>query len=146
MSTGKIVRTVQRPVIYRNKECPQCFGVGYLFAGPTQKQAVILAGTAFLHFLQSTTQFGMVSWRYKACYYVERLRGGIAVQTLPLATGARRMAILIVLVGIIDVAAAFLTSRPQLWCALIPVLIPIFTPAAIFSHRVQSKRGPTPSP
>jgi hypothetical protein len=49
------------------------------------------------------------------------------------------MAILICLAGAIDVAAAFLTSKPQLWCALIPVLIPIFTPAAIFSHRIQSK-------
>jgi len=61
------------------------------------------------------------------------------VQTLPLPVSLRRMAVLICLVGAIDVAAAFLTAKPQLWCALIPALIPIFTPAAIFSRRVQSK-------
>jgi hypothetical protein len=44
------------------------------------------------------------------------------------------MAILICLVGVIDVAAVFLTAKPQLWCALIPVLIPFFTPAVIFSR------------
>jgi hypothetical protein len=60
------------------------------------------------------------------------------MQALPLPTGLRRMAILISLVGGIDVAAAFLTAKPQLWCALIPVLIPIFTPVAIFSLRAQS--------
>ena len=26
---------------YRNKECPHCRGVGYLFVRPTEKQAVI---------------------------------------------------------------------------------------------------------
>ena len=61
------------------------------------------------------------------------------MQTLPLPVSLRRMAILICLVGAIDVAAVFLTARPQLWCALIPALIPIFTPAAIFSRRAQSK-------
>jgi hypothetical protein len=48
---------------------------------------------------------------------------------------AQRMAILLCLVAAIDVAAVFLTAKPQLWCAIIPVLIPIFTPAAIFSRR-----------
>jgi hypothetical protein len=61
------------------------------------------------------------------------------VQVLPLPAGLRRMAILLCLVGAIDVAAAFVTAKPQLWCALIPALIPIFTPAAIFSFRAQSK-------
>ena len=61
------------------------------------------------------------------------------MQTLPLPTCARRMAILICLVAAIDVAALFLVAKPQLWCALIPFLIPIFTPAVIFSRRVQSK-------
>jgi hypothetical protein len=49
------------------------------------------------------------------------------------------MAILICVVGALDVAAALLTAKPQLWCAVIPVLIPIFTPAAIFERRVQTK-------
>jgi len=62
------------------------------------------------------------------------------MQILPLASCARRMAVLLCAVAAIDVAAAFLTAKPQLWCALIPALIPIFTPAVIFSRRVQSKR------
>jgi hypothetical protein len=49
------------------------------------------------------------------------------------------MAILICVVGAIDVAAVFLTAKPQLWCAIIPILIPIFTPAAIFTRRAPSK-------
>jgi hypothetical protein len=61
------------------------------------------------------------------------------VQTLPLPTCVRRMAILICLVGAIDVAAAYLIPKPLLWCAVIPVLIPLFTPLAIFSHGFQSK-------
>ncbi len=52
------------------------------------------------------------------------------MQMLPLCSSARRMAILIGLVGAIDAAAAFLTAKPQLWCALIPAPIPIFTPLA----------------
>jgi hypothetical protein len=67
------------------------------------------------------------------------LPGGISVQMLPFPTSLRRMALLICLVGAIDVAAAFLIAKPQLWCALIPVLIPLFTPAAIFSYRLPSK-------
>jgi hypothetical protein len=51
---------------------------------------------------------------------------------------AQRMAILLCVVCAIDVAAAFISAKPQLWCALIPVLIPIFTPAAIFSRSAQS--------
>jgi hypothetical protein len=49
------------------------------------------------------------------------------------------MAILIVLVGALDVVALFVTATPRLWCALIPVLIPLFTPVAIFSRGVQTK-------
>jgi hypothetical protein len=52
---------------------------------------------------------------------------------------ALRMAILLCLVAAIDVAAAFFAAKPQLWCAVIPALIPLFTPAAIFSLRVPSK-------
>jgi hypothetical protein len=37
------------------------------------------------------------------------------VRTLPLPTCARRMAVLICLVCAIDVAAVFLTAKPQLW-------------------------------
>ena len=48
------------------------------------------------------------------------------------------MAILLCLVCALDVAAAFLIAKPLLWCALIPVLIPIFTPAVIFSYRARA--------
>jgi hypothetical protein len=62
------------------------------------------------------------------------------MQILPVRSCALRMAILLCLVVALDVAAVFLTAKPQLWCAVIPALIPIFTPAAIFSRSVQSKR------
>jgi hypothetical protein len=49
------------------------------------------------------------------------------------------MGVLILLVVAIDVAAVFLTAKPQVWCARIPALIPLFTPATIFTRRVHSK-------
>jgi hypothetical protein len=49
------------------------------------------------------------------------------------------MIILICVVGAIDAVAAFLIAKPLLWSALIPILIPIFTPVAIFSRGVQPK-------
>jgi hypothetical protein len=61
------------------------------------------------------------------------------MRILPLRTAALRMGILLCFVCALDVAAVFLTAKPQLWCALIPALIPILTPAAIFSPRSRSK-------
>ena len=49
------------------------------------------------------------------------------------------MAILITVVGAIDAAAAFLIAKPQIWCAIIPSLIPLLTPLVIFSRNVPSK-------
>jgi hypothetical protein len=49
------------------------------------------------------------------------------------------MAILIFLVAALDVSAVFLAAKPQLWCARIPALIPLFTPAVIFTRRAQPK-------
>jgi len=50
------------------------------------------------------------------------------------------MAVLICLVGAaIDAAAVALSARPLFWAAIIPGLIPVFTPAAIFTLRAQSK-------
>jgi len=54
---------------------------------------------------------------------------------------ALRMAILICLVAAIDVAASLLIAKPQLWCAVIPILIPIFTPVAIYTRRTQPENG-----
>ncbi len=67
------------------------------------------------------------------------LQGEISMQTLPLGLCARRMAVLLCMVAAIDIAASLLAAKPQLWCALIPALIPIFTPAVIFSRRTRSK-------
>jgi hypothetical protein len=61
------------------------------------------------------------------------------VRILPLPVCARRMAILITVVAAIDVSPVFLTEKPLLWCAIIPALIPILTPAVIFSRDVQPK-------
>jgi hypothetical protein len=60
------------------------------------------------------------------------------MHVLPVRTCALRMAILLCSVVAIDGAAALLTAKPQIWCAVIPALIPILTPAAILSNRVQS--------
>jgi hypothetical protein len=49
------------------------------------------------------------------------------------------MAILICLVAAIDVAASILIAKPQVWCAIIPVLIPIFTPVAIYTRSIEPK-------
>jgi hypothetical protein len=52
---------------------------------------------------------------------------------------AIRMAVLLCVVAVLDVAAAFLTAKPQLWCAVIPALIPILTPAVIIPYLVARK-------
>jgi hypothetical protein len=62
------------------------------------------------------------------------------MQILPVRSAALRMGVLLCVVCALDVAAVFLTAKPRLWCALIPALIPILTPAVIFSPRVRSKR------
>jgi len=69
----------------------------------------------------------------------ERHEEEILMQIRPLPSAALSMGILLCLVAAADVAAVFLTARPRLWCALIPALIPLLTPAVIFSRRVHSK-------
>jgi hypothetical protein len=61
------------------------------------------------------------------------------MEILPLLSCAKRMAILIVLVAAVDVSAVFLAAKPLLWCARMPALIPLFTPAVIFKRRAQPK-------
>jgi hypothetical protein len=61
------------------------------------------------------------------------------VQMVSTRTAAIRMAILLCTVAAIDAAAALLIPNPRLWCAVIPALIPIFTPAVLFSFRRSSK-------
>jgi hypothetical protein len=62
------------------------------------------------------------------------------MQVLPVRACALRMAILLFSVAAIDVAVASLTAKPLPWCGIIPALIPLFTPAAIFTRRVQPTR------
>jgi hypothetical protein len=50
------------------------------------------------------------------------------------------MAILLCSVAAIDAGAAFFIAKPRLWCAIISVLIPLLTPAAILSNIVQPER------
>jgi hypothetical protein len=57
------------------------------------------------------------------------------MQILPVRSCALRMAILLVSVAALDVAAAFLIAKPQIWCAVIPALIPILTPVAILDFK-----------
>jgi len=59
------------------------------------------------------------------------------MQILPVRSAAIRIAILICVVAAIDIAAACLIAEPARWCAVIPGLIPLFTPAAIFSFRAK---------
>jgi hypothetical protein len=61
------------------------------------------------------------------------------MQMLPFRSCAIRMAILILAVVALDAAAALLIAKPVLWCARIPALIPLLTPAAIFTWRAPSK-------
>jgi hypothetical protein len=70
---------------------------------------------------------------------LKTLQERFSLQMLPMPVCARRMAVLFFLVCVIDVVASFLTAKPQLWCALIPVLIPLFAPAAIFSRSATSR-------
>lgn len=62
------------------------------------------------------------------------------MQVLPVRTTALRMAILITCVCSLDIAAVFLISKPLLWCAMIPLLVPILTPAVIFPLFAKSKQ------
>ena len=61
------------------------------------------------------------------------------MRILPTRLMARRMAFLMCSVVALDAAAAFLIAKPRLWCAIIPALIPLFTPAVIFGRDIQSK-------
>jgi hypothetical protein len=54
------------------------------------------------------------------------------MQTVPVPVAARRMAILLCSVAAIDAVVALLLQHPRLWCALIPALIPLLTPAVLF--------------
>jgi hypothetical protein len=61
------------------------------------------------------------------------------MQIRPIPSCAKRMAILLCVVFAIDALAALLIPKPQVWCAIIPALIPVFTPVAIYKRSVQPK-------
>jgi hypothetical protein len=64
--------------------------------------------------------------------------GGIAMQVQPVPVIARRMAVLLCVEGAIDAVVALLAQHPQIWCAVIPVLVPLVTPVAIFFPRARA--------
>jgi len=45
------------------------------------------------------------------------------------------MAVLLSCVVALDAAVACFAAHPRVWCAIIPALIPILTPAVIFTPR-----------
>jgi hypothetical protein len=61
------------------------------------------------------------------------------MRILPFPVAARRMAILLFVVVALDAAAALFIAKPLLWCAIIPALIPVLTPAVIFTRGAISK-------
>jgi hypothetical protein len=57
------------------------------------------------------------------------------MQVLPLRTCAIRMMILITLVAAIDATAVALSAKPLFWAAIVPALIPLFSPLTFLSLR-----------
>lgn len=57
------------------------------------------------------------------------------MQVQPVPVIARRMAVLLCTVVAIDAVVALLAPHPAVWCAMIPGLITLLTPAAIFFPR-----------
>jgi len=54
-------------------------------------------------------------------------------------TAAIRMGILIVSVAALDAAIVFFAKKPLFWAGVIPGLIPLLTPAVIFSFGIAGK-------
>jgi hypothetical protein len=67
-------------------------------------------------------------------HIIPALLGGILMQIRPVPSCAKRMAVLLCVVAAIDAAAALLIPKPQVWCAIIPALLPLFTPLAIYKR------------
>ena len=61
----------------------------------------------------------------------------IEMQVQPVPIIARRMMVLLCVVVAIDAAVALLAPHPAIWCAMIPALIPLLTPVAIFFPRAK---------
>jgi hypothetical protein len=61
------------------------------------------------------------------------------MQTVSARSCALRMAVLLVVVVALDAAAALFIPKPAVWCARIPALIPLLTPAVIIPYLVRSK-------
>jgi hypothetical protein len=57
----------------------------------------------------------------------------------PVASCAKRMAVLLCVVAALDAAAAWFIAKPVLWCAMIPALIPLLTPAVILAPSRQKR-------
>jgi len=59
------------------------------------------------------------------------------MQVQPVPVIARRMMFLLCAVVAIDAVVALLAQHPAVWCAMIPGLIPLLTPVAIFFPRAK---------
>ena len=57
------------------------------------------------------------------------------MQVQPVPIIARRMMALLCVVVAIDAVAALVLQHPAVWCAIIPALIPLLTPVAIYYPR-----------
>lgn len=60
------------------------------------------------------------------------------MQVQPVPIIAWRMAVLLICVVAVDAATALVLQHPAVWCAMIPALIPLLTPAAIFFPRAKA--------
>jgi hypothetical protein len=58
---------------------------------------------------------------------------------VPVRTAAIRMAMLIVVVAALDYVIVFFAQKPLVWAGTIPALIPLLTPAVLFSFAKQAK-------
>jgi hypothetical protein len=54
------------------------------------------------------------------------------MEVVSVPTGAKRMAVLLCCVVALDAAVGWFAPHPRVWCAIIPGLIPLMTPLAIF--------------
>ena len=62
----------------------------------------------------------------------------IEMQVQPVPVIARRMMVLLCTVVAIDAVVALLAPHPAIWCAVIPSLITLLTPVAIFYPRAKA--------
>ena len=63
------------------------------------------------------------------------------MRDIPARTAAIRMGILLFSVCALDAVVALAVPHPRLWCAVIPGLIPLLTPALLISFGIFDEPG-----